>query len=114
MGAMKEEIRRAIANAAAPRGEGEHRAVFSQDAGGWTNMSWTDEGFFDHGAQAHVTLTPEGFYHHGLGVHVRLEREGSQLRGFDHGSGRHFNGTVQGKHVIVRDIETGRAHRFEV
>ena len=111
---MREETRRAVANAVLPRGEGDHRALFSQEANAWTNMSWTDGGFFDHGAGAHVVRTDEGLFHHGLGDHIRLEVEGSQFRGYDHGSQRAFNGAVQGANVIIHDPKAGRHYLFKL
>ena len=111
---MREETRRAVANAVLPRGEGGHRALFSQEANAWTQMGWTDGGFFDHGANAHVVRTDEGLFHHGLNQHIRLEVEGSQFRGYDHDSERRFNGTVQGQTVIVYDPAAGRHYLFKL
>ncbi len=111
---MQEEIRRAVANAVLPKGDEEARPVFSQTANTWTNFTWTQEGFFDHDASAHVAKVDGGFYHHGLGAHVLLEVEGSQFRGFDHGSGRHFNGVVQGATAIVYDPEVQRHHLYKL
>lgn len=111
---MREETRRAIANAVLPKGEGDHRALFSQEANAWTNMGWTDDGFFDHGAQAHVARTDGGLYHHGLAAHILLEAEGTQFTGFDHASGRRFNGTVQGGTVILYDPAAGRHYLYKL
>lgn len=111
---MQEETRRAIANAVLPKGEDAARALFSQTANAWTNFSFTREGFFDHGAAAHIARVDGGFYHHGLGAHVLLEVDGSQFRGFDHGSGRHFNGVVQGATAIVYDVEAQRHHLYKL
>lgn len=111
---MREETRRAIANAVLPRGEDSHRALYSKTANAWTNMTWSADGFFDHGAGAHVVRTDEGLYHHGLGAHIRLEVEGTQFHGYDHASERRFNGTVQGDTAIVYDPEAKRHHLYRL
>lgn len=111
---MREETRRAIANAVLPRsGEG-HRALFSKTAGAWTNMTWSEDGFFDHASNAHVVRTDEGLYHHGLGAHIRLEVEGSQFRGYDHASDGRFNGTVQGTTAVIYDPGAGGHHLYRL
>lgn len=111
---MREETRRAIANAVLPKGGPGHRAVFSKTANAWTNMTWSEDGFFDHAANAHVVRTDEGLYHHGLAAHIRLEVEGTQFRGYDHASERRFHGTVQGDTAIVYDPQAKRHHLYRL
>jgi hypothetical protein len=106
------ETLRAIAVAAAPPHEGTARAIFSKTANGWSNVTGTAGGFFDHAADAHVSRTETGVFHHGLNTHIRLEAEGSQFSGFDHGSQRHFSGSVQGENVVIYDPLSGQHHLY--
>jgi len=109
---MQIETLRAIAVAAAPPAEGKHRAYFSKTVNGWSNASGTAGGFFDHAAEAHVSRTETGFFHHGLGSHVRFEAEGTQFKGFDHASQRHFTGSVQGGAIVILDNLSGANHLY--
>jgi hypothetical protein len=106
------ETLRAIAAAAAPAPEGQARAFFSKTVNGWSNVTGTAEGFFDHAANAHVSRTDAGLFHHGLNNHIRFEADGSQFKGFDHGSQRHFIGTVQGENVVIVDQLSGANHLY--
>jgi hypothetical protein len=106
------ETLRAIAVAAAPPENGKARAFFSKTVNGWSNVTGTAEGFFDHAAGAHISRTETGVFHHGLNSHIRFEAVGSQFKGFDHGSQRHFFGSVQGENIVICDQITGANHLY--
>jgi hypothetical protein len=109
---MQIETLRAIAAAAAPPAMGKHRAYFSKTVNGWSNVSGTADGFFDHAANAHVSRTDTGVFHHRLSNHIRFEVEGTQFKGFDHASQRHFTGSVQGGNIVILDSLSGANHLY--
>lgn len=98
---MQEEIRRAIAYAAAGRVNSQFSSsVFSYDPGVHTSMS---EGF-DFGSGAHLGGARSGnMYHYGVGAHISLDVKGDQFSGFDYSSGSHFSGRVSGRSVQLYD-----------
>jgi hypothetical protein len=51
-------------------------------------------------------------FHCGERVHITLEIRGTSFRGFDHGIGRHFSGTVNGPRISINDQSDNRRHSF--
>jgi hypothetical protein len=94
---MKEEIRRAIAYAAATRINGSARsAIYSYDAG------------------AHISRTGGGLYHYGTNSHISFRVNGRNFSGYDYDSGHHYTGEVSGSSVRLYDYGEGQYFSYSV
>ena len=106
---MQEEIRRAIAHAAAARVNGSpNGTVYSYAAARHTHFSGNGPGGYDHDAGAHVSTSENGLYHYGLGAHISLNVDGDRFSGYDYHSGSHFSGSVNGSSVQIYDYGEGQ------
>lgn len=106
---MNEQIRRAIAFAAAGRINGKFsNSVYSYDRGRHSSMS---EGY-DHESGAHISGARNGnMYHYGLGAHISLDTNGQDFSGYDYSSGSHYTGRVSGSSVQLYDY--GESQHFQ-
>jgi hypothetical protein len=110
---MKEEIRRAIAHAAVVQiGGTAHSHIYSYNEGHHTLFSGSGAGGFDHAAGAHVLASGSNLYHPGLASHILLKVHGRNFNGYDHESGSHFSGSVNGNSVQLYDCGEGRYFNY--
>lgn len=104
---MKEEIRRAIVSTAALKINGHApSSIFSYERSQHSSMS---EGY-DYEAGAHFSNS----FHHGTGSHFNLSVEGKDFKGFDYGEGHHFSGSVNGNAVTLYDYGEGQYFQYAV
>ena len=102
---MKEEIRRAIAYAAATRINGSARsAIYSYDRGHHSHMSPN----YDYETGAHISRTGSGLYHYGTNSHISFSVSGKKFSGYDYDSGHHYTGQVNGNSVQLYDYGEGQ------
>jgi hypothetical protein len=108
---MKEEIRRAIAYAAAMRINGSARsAIYSYERSHHSHMSPN----YDYDASAHISHTGGGLYHYGTNSHISFSVRGSNFSGYDYDSGHHYTGQVTGNTVQLYDYGEGRYFSYAV
>jgi len=108
---MKEEIRRAIAYAAATHINGSTAStIYSHDRGRHSHMTPT----YDYDAGAHICRTGGGIYHYGTSSHISFSVRGSSFSGYDYDSGHHYTGQVSGASVQLYDYGEGRYFSYSV
>jgi hypothetical protein len=109
---MKEEIRRAIAYAAATRISGSAASsVYSHQRGRHSHMTPT----YDYDAGAHISRTGGGgLYHYGTSSHISFSVNGHNFSGYDYDSGHHYTGHVRGNSVQLYDYGEGRYFSYSV
>jgi hypothetical protein len=108
---MKEETRRAIANAVAARVNGRPpSSVYSYESGRRAPMSPS----YDYEAQAHISDSGAGLYHYGTANHINLNVNGHNFSGYDYDEGHHFSGSVNGSSVQIYDYGEGRYFNYSV
>ena len=113
---MTPELRRVVAYIAARLASGAGAAnVYSYDDACYTpvtgTISQTSVAVFDHIDAAHVTGSPSGLFHHKLGAHFSVQMSGLNFSGYDHSTGTHYQGSVNGSTVQLFD---GGWHHFQV
>lgn len=108
---MKEEIRRAVAFAAATHINGSAAsAIFSYERGRYTHMTST----YDYNARAHISRGGGGLYHYGINSHISFSVNGRRFSGYDYDSGHHYTGNVSGHTVQLYDYGEGRYYSYSV
>jgi hypothetical protein len=108
---MKEEIRRAVAYAAATRISGaKSSSVYSYAAGRHSPMTST----YDYDAGAHISPSGGGFYHYGTNSHISFNVNGRSFSGYDYESGHHYTGQVIGNSVQIYDYGEGEYFSYSV
>lgn len=108
---MKEEIRRAVAYAAATRINGSARsAIYSYESGRHSHMTQT----YDYDAGAHISRSGSGLYHYGTSSHISFKVNGQNFSGYDYDSGHHYTGQVSGSSVRIYDYGEGRYFSYSV
>ena len=105
---MKEEVRRAIAHAAAARANGEARSnVYSYSTSKYTHMGSKKEAGYDYDVGAHISKSGSGLHHYGTNAHISLKVNGLSFSGYDYDSGHHFSGRVHGHNIQIYDYGEG-------
>lgn len=108
---MKEEVRRAIAFAAATRINGAARsAIYSYENGRYSHMSPT----YDYDTGAHISSTGGGLYHYGTNSHISFSVNGQNFSGYDYDSGHHYTGQVSGNTVQLYDYGEGQYFTYSL
>ncbi|CAN7614274.1 hypothetical protein [Mesorhizobium sp. LjNodule214] len=109
---MKEEIRRAVAYAAAARAlKKATSSIYSYEKARHSHMSSN----YDYDSGSHLSGVNSGnMYHYGLGAHVSLRVTGANFSGYDYESGGHFSGRILGRSVQLYDYGEGRHFNYSV
>ena len=109
---MREDIRRAVAYAAATRiANRSPGSIYSFERRKHSHMSEN----FDYEARSHLSGVRSGsMYHYGARAHIQLTMKGKTFSGYDYESGSHFNGTVAGNRIQLYDYGEGRHFKFSV
>lgn len=109
---MCEEIRRAVAYAAAARiGNRFPGSIYGFERGKHSHMSEN----FDYEARSHLSGVHSGnMYHYGLRAHIQLTVQDKTFSGYDYESRSHFSGTVSGNQIKLYDYGERRYFNFSV
>jgi hypothetical protein len=108
---MREEIRRAVAYAAAAHIRGSvPSTIYSYERGRYTHMTPT----YDYEAGAHITRNSAGFYHYGTSSHISFSVNGPKFSGYDYESGHHYTGQISGNKVQLYDYGEARYFTYAV
>lgn len=109
---MDEQIRRAVAYAAAGRINGKFSSsIYSHDRGCHSSMA---EGY-DYESGSHLGGAKSGnMYHYGLSAHVSLNINGQNFSGYDYESGSHFSGHVSGSSIQLYDYNEGQYFQYSI
>jgi hypothetical protein len=112
---MAPEALRAIAFIAAKLvADARGSSVYDYDAGKYVHFSGQvgrQVSVYDHDSGAHITGTDTRLFHHRLAAHISLSLNGNKFKGYDSGSGQHFQGTVRRQNVQLFD-GSGFHHYF--
>jgi hypothetical protein len=108
---MREEIRRAVAYAAAAHIRGSvPSTIYSYERGRYTHMTPT----YDYEAGAPITRNSAGFYHYGTSSHISFSVNGPKFSGYDYESGHHYTGQISGNKVQLYDYGEARYFTYAV
>ncbi|MCY4583591.1 MAG: hypothetical protein OXE50_12485 [Chloroflexi bacterium] len=109
---MREDVRRAVAFAAAGRANGQFStSVYSYERRKYSSMSQT----YDYEARCHLSGMRSGsIFHYGVRAHIAIKLNGRKFSGFDYHSRSHFSGKVSGNSVQLYDYGERRYFNFSV
>jgi len=117
---MKDQQKAIVAEIAAAMINGlEYNSIYDHTARKWVKATAraTDARVdaYDYTRRNHVSGDlPNAVYDHDLRTFLQFTPTANGVRGYDHGTGAHFEAVVSGKAISLYDHADGRWYAFEV